>query len=78
MSDSGHAAGNQVYPDQAPDCDCGHAEVLHKLYAGERRQCGVGGVGGRCPCLAYVARGDVGNPRLVGAPLVDQGGGDQQ
>lgn len=55
-NDPGHAGGNQVYPPSAPDCECGHDELPHKLYAGRRTRCHVTDSGGRCGCLAYVAK----------------------
>ena len=48
------ASGNQTYPPLAPDCVCGHAELLHVLRAGRRLSCGVRDARGRCGCLFYV------------------------
>jgi hypothetical protein len=56
MRDPGHASGNQTYPPVTPDCICGHAEMMHKLYAGERRRCGVTDSRGRCQCMFYVPK----------------------
>lgn len=59
-TDPGHTAGQQVYQPIAPDCVCGHAEVVHELgvYRGQpiRRKCHTGTKNGPCGCLAYVEK----------------------